>query len=175
MHVHLCRHLIIILVIQRWYVCLLIFACQVYQGFVGGTIEIFYCRPTIKLCTSFRLLIHLCVIIKVISTLQPIVFVFLFTLGLFFILPSKTGRIMVWRLLAGCKLVLVNATPPTVLDGFGWNFAQSKKMMPRCAWIEDFPVCLFCNSYGSWHRLFYTFVLYLTWLTKHRQGVLGPR
>jgi hypothetical protein len=42
--------------------------------------------------------------------------------------------------LSGCH-TFVNATP-TFLDGFGNLLAQSKMMMPRCAWSKDFPVCL---------------------------------
>jgi hypothetical protein len=45
-----------------------------------------------------------------------------------------------WHLDFFYNIFLVNATPPTFFDGFGWNFAQSKMMMPRCAWSEDFLV-----------------------------------
>jgi hypothetical protein len=42
------------------------------------------------------------------------------------------------------QLFLLNATP-TFLDGFGWHLAQSKMMMPRCTWSQDFPFVDFCS------------------------------
>jgi hypothetical protein len=60
---------------------------------------------------------------------------------------------------SGCH-TFVNATPPTFLDGIGQNLAQSKMMMPRCPWSEDFPVRLFLQELWPFTlRLFHNFFL----------------
>jgi hypothetical protein len=57
---------------------------------------------------------------------------------------------------------LVNTTPPTFLDGFGRNLAQSKMMMGRCACERDFLVYQFLKSYGPWHLAYFT-TFYSKW------------
>jgi hypothetical protein len=61
----------------------------------------------------------------------------MYTIGRHIVLPLSVClfvSLSVWM----CHTFL-NATP-TFLDGFRWNLAQSKMMMPSYAWSEDFPV-----------------------------------